>query len=129
MFNNKTENRDAPVALTGEEVLKELDSIQHEPFGRSNKRKRPETKPWHNWRKKSVFFQLPYWKHLLVRHNLDVMHIEKNICDNILGTLLEMDGKSKDGTKARLDLEFLKIREDQHAKPVGKDKYTMKKDV
>ena len=40
-----------------------------------------------------------------------------------------MDGKSKDGTMARLDLEFLKIREDQHAKPAGKDKYTMKKGV
>ena len=60
-----------------------------------------------------------------MRHNLDVMHIEKNICDSILGTLLEMDRKSKDGTKARLDLEDLKIREDQHAKPAGKGKYRM----
>jgi hypothetical protein len=40
------------------------------------------------------------------------MHIEKNICDSILGTLLEMDGKSKDGMKARLDLQDLKIRKD-----------------
>ena len=37
---------------------------------------------------------------MLVRHNLDVMHIEKNICDNILGTLLGMEGKSKDSEKA-----------------------------
>jgi hypothetical protein len=37
---------------------------------------------------------------LLVRHNLDVMHIEKNICDSILGTLLGMEGKSKDIEKA-----------------------------
>jgi hypothetical protein len=35
------------------------------------------------------FFNLPYWEKLLVRHNLDVMHIEKNICESILGTLLE----------------------------------------
>ena len=40
-----------------------------------------------------------------------------------------MDGKSKDGTKARLDLENLKIREDHHGKPTDKDKYTMKKGV
>jgi hypothetical protein len=45
------------------------------------------------------------------------MHIEKKICDNIVGTLLEMDGKSKDGTKAHLDLEDLKIRKDHHATP------------
>jgi hypothetical protein len=55
------------------------------------------------------------------------MHIKKNICDIILGTSLEMDGKSKDGMKAHLDLEDLEIRKDQHAKPAGKDKYTMKK--
>ena len=126
LFNNKEDNGEAPVALTGEQVLRELDSIQHAPFGRSNKRKRPETNCWHNWRKKSVFFQLPYWKHLLVRHNLDVMHIEKNICDSIVGTLLEMDKKSKDGVKARLDLQDLKIRKDQHPKH-GKHKYDIKK--
>lgn len=39
-----------------------------------------------------------------MRHNLDVMHIEKNICDNILGTLIGQEGKSKDNYKARLDL-------------------------
>ncbi|KAK9943177.1 hypothetical protein M0R45_008795 [Rubus argutus] len=31
------------------------------------------------WKKKSIFFELPYWQHLLLSHNLDMMHIEKNI--------------------------------------------------
>ena len=39
------------------------------------------------WKKKSIFFQLPYWVTLKIRHNLDVMHLEKNVCDNILATL------------------------------------------
>ena len=43
MFNNKTDRREAPEPLTGIQVLQELDSIQHAPFGRSNKRKLPET--------------------------------------------------------------------------------------
>jgi hypothetical protein len=61
------------------------------------------------------FFELPYWKTLLVRSNLDVMHIEKNnICESILGTLLLIPTKSKDGEKARLDLQHMGIREDQH---------------
>lgn len=48
-----------------------------------------------NWNKKSIFFQLPYWKDLLLRHNLDVMHIEKNICDNILGIIMNIEGKPR----------------------------------
>ena len=30
------------------------------------------------------FFNLPYWSSLLICHNLDVMHIEKNICEALL---------------------------------------------
>ncbi|GKC30096.1 putative transposon, En/Spm-like protein [Tanacetum coccineum] len=33
----------------------------------------------HNWVKKSIFWELPYWRLLLIQHNLDVMHIEKNV--------------------------------------------------
>jgi len=38
------------------------------------------------------------------------MHIEKNVCENIYGTLLHQPGKTKDGINARKDLESLKIR-------------------
>ncbi|KAK2444001.1 hypothetical protein QL285_015063 [Trifolium repens] len=41
----------------------------------------------HNWTKRCIFWDLPYWKDNLLRHNLDVMHIEKNFCDNILHTV------------------------------------------
>ena len=47
---------------------------------------------------------------MLIRHNLDVMHIEKNICEAFLGTLLEIAGKTKDTEKARLDLQDTGIR-------------------
>jgi len=60
--------------------------------------------------KKEHFFELPYWEHNLVRHNLDVMHIEKNVCDNIVSTLLNIDHKSKDNLKAQHDIEHLGIR-------------------
>lgn len=59
-----------------------------------------------NWNKKSIFFKLPFWKTLLLRHNLDVMHIEKNICDNILGTIMNIKGKTKDNLKSRQDLQI-----------------------
>jgi len=61
-FNNKTEYREAPQPLTGEQVLQHYDSFDQVTFGpESRKRKqRDEEKRWHNWRKKSIFFQLPY---------------------------------------------------------------------
>jgi len=37
------------------------------------------------WKKRSIFlfFELSYWVINKLRHNFDVMHIEKNICDSI----------------------------------------------
>jgi hypothetical protein len=39
---------------------------------------------------------------LEVRYNFDAMHIEKNVCDNIINTLLDISGKSKDNLDARM---------------------------
>ena len=61
-------------------------------------------------RRNQFFFELPYWQYNTLRHNLDVMHIEKNICDNIIGTLLDIPGKTKDHANARFDLKDLGIR-------------------
>ena len=62
------------------------------------------------FQRKSIFFQLPYWKDLLVRHCLDVMDIENNVCESIIGTLLDIPGKTKDGLSSRLDLVEMGIR-------------------
>ncbi|KAK1353392.1 hypothetical protein POM88_052527 [Heracleum sosnowskyi] len=60
---------------------------------------------------------------LILRHNLDVMHIEKNVCDNIIGTLLDIEGKSKDNLKARKDLQDLNIREELWLRKSTNDKF------
>jgi hypothetical protein len=52
----------------------------------------------------NILFTLPYWKYNLLRHNLDAMYIEKNVTNNILGTLLDMKEKTKDNHAAREDL-------------------------
>ncbi|KAK9049567.1 hypothetical protein SSX86_031464 [Deinandra increscens subsp. villosa] len=64
------------------------------------------------WKKRSIFWDLPYWKHLDVRHCLDVMHIEKNVCDSLLGLLLNIPGKTKDGINARKDMVDMGIRKE-----------------
>ena len=38
------------------------------------------------------------------------MHIEKNVCDSLVGTFLNINGKSKDGIAARLDMVEMGIR-------------------
>ena len=38
------------------------------------------------------------------------MHIEKNVCEGIIGTLLTVKGKSKNGLFSRRELEDMKIR-------------------
>ena len=48
------------------------------------------------------------------------MHIEKNICDSILGTLLDIQGKTKDHVNARYDLQNMGIRNDLHPREIGK---------
>ena len=53
-----------------------------------------------------------------------MMHIEKNICESKLGNLLEIEGKCKDNEKARLDMEQLGIRQDQHP-VIDEDNYTL----
>ena len=38
------------------------------------------------------------------------MHIEKNVCESIIGTLLNILGKTKDEVKSRLDLLEMGLR-------------------
>lgn len=74
-FNGCQENDIAPNALTGEEVYQLVKDIKV-VFGKKQKQSKEKRK----WKKKSVFFDLPYWSNLDVRHCLDVMHVEKNVC-------------------------------------------------
>ena len=53
------------------------------------------------------------------------MHIQKNICDSILGTLLNIEGKTKDTFNARQDLEDMNIRKELHLIKRSDGKYVM----
>ena len=48
----------------------------------------------------------------MLRHNLNVMHIENNVFDNLTYTLLDDKNKSKDNLNARKDLREMGIRSD-----------------
>lgn len=125
-FDGTQEKELAPEMLSGTEILEHTQYVECN-FGKqinmsNGKRKRNENTEYQPWKKKSIFFMLSYWEHHLLRHNLDVMHIEKNVCDNVLGTLLSFDGKSKDNLKARLDLKDMGLRPELHPQSVGLNK-------
>jgi hypothetical protein len=56
------------------------------------------------------FYELSYWKDLDVCHSVDVMHIEKNVCESLLRTLLNMNRKTRDHGHAPADLKKMGIR-------------------
>ena len=109
-----------PEKFTLQEVLEELEKVKDVCLGKhSGKRKRKHVEEPVIYNRKSAWWGLPYWKDLLLPHNVDVLHVEKNIYKNILWTLLVMEGKTKDTTNARLDLHDMKIRPQYHGVQQG----------
>jgi len=120
-FDGTQELRGAPTPLTGSNILDILGDRKNS-FGNAQKKKRKKGDPWS---KLSIFFNLPYWKTNLLRHNLDVMHIEKNICENVIRTILNIERKPKEHLKARLDLVEMGIRKDLHPINIGPNKVVL----
>ena len=54
----------------------------------------------------------------MLRDNLDVMHIENNMCVSVLGTILDLEGKNKDDLNARLNLKNIDIRFELHPRKI-----------
>ncbi|XP_074298242.1 uncharacterized protein LOC141629077 [Silene latifolia] len=103
-FNGKQELRNPPKILSGKEVYEKVKNIENN-FGKPYKRSDGTL-----YKKRFIFLDLPYWKHLSVRHCIDVMHVEKNVCESLIDTLLNIPGKTKDGVKARQDMAAQNIR-------------------
>jgi Transposase family tnp2 len=108
-FRKNTIELDPPPSrLMGEEVFERISSLDQITFGSKNKKdKIPGYGEEHNWNKKSIFCMLPYWKNLLVRHNIDLMHLENNFFGNFFHTAWDTKDKTKDNGKARSDMAKL----------------------
>ncbi|KAI3458716.1 hypothetical protein Pfo_015379 [Paulownia fortunei] len=110
-FNGKFESEGPPRTFSSSQILTQLDALPEVTFGKNHAvtSKRRRLVGDTNWVKKLIFFE----------HNLDVMHIEKNICDALVGTLLSIDRKSNDTVKARLNMQDMGIRNELHLKKTG----------
>ncbi|XP_028799754.1 uncharacterized protein LOC114755053 [Neltuma alba] len=80
-FNGFQEYKDPPEPLTIDQVyeqVKDVDTV----LGKSQKKVTEKNL----WKKKSIFFDLPYWKYLEVKHSIDVILIahdenDESYCD------------------------------------------------
>lgn len=72
--------------------------------------KKPE-----DWLKKwSAFFQLPYWEHNKLRHNIDVMHLEKMCLTTLSQFYWIFVTKQKDHLQAQQDSVEFGTQENLH---------------
>jgi len=71
-FNGCQEDKTALPPLTSEKVFNLVCHVEV-TFGKTLKNSGVKN----IWNKKSIFFELPYWSKLDVRHCIDVMHVEK----------------------------------------------------
>ena len=74
------------------------------------------------WKKKRIFWELPHWEILEVRHAIHGMHLIKNLCVILLG-FLGVYGKPKDILEARQDLQHMKQRAALHPEKRDKGRY------
>ncbi|GJY37243.1 putative transposase-associated domain-containing protein [Tanacetum coccineum] len=144
-FNGQQEFQLAPNPLTGEQIYNEVQHIenkwgkgkqtnnktsenQEDTRGRGGKiqkqkRKTTEDEGSSNqvneayWKKFNIWYRkLRYWRHNFVPHCIDFMHVEKNVCESLVGTLLNVPRKTKDGLNALLDLADLGINPELFAR-------------
>jgi hypothetical protein len=97
------ESNDPPGEFSIEQLLAELEKVKDVRPGKakaSGKMKCSDSEGGHVkiWSQVSSLWKLPYRHKLKLRHNLDVMHLEKNICESLIATIFNITGKTKDTT-------------------------------
>ena len=97
VFNGFTEKEKAPKALNGEHVYQQVKNSTRDM------KKRNKIQLKRICERSGQYFLIARMKFFVCRYCLDVMHIEKNVCDSIIDTLLNKHDKNKDGVKNRKD--------------------------
>jgi hypothetical protein len=96
-------NSESPPQLTGHHALDQLKALKLSPDGKGFVGYGEE----HNWTHVPGLWQLPYFHKLLLPHNIDVMHNEKNVAEAIFSTIFDIPEKTKDNVNARVDQQTL----------------------
>jgi 23S rRNA maturation-related 3'-5' exoribonuclease YhaM len=55
----------------------------------------------HNWTHKYGLLELPYMMSLILMHNIDVMHQERNVVKNLVNTCMSLEKKQRTKRKPK----------------------------
>jgi hypothetical protein len=118
-FDNAVKKNSAPKWYTEKllfEMVKHIQVVFGKGTVKGQKKKKTPTST------SMTFKKTPYWKDLEICQSIDLMHVTKNIFDNIIGTLLYMSRKMKDRLKSCNDLLQFGLRPELHPilRPNGK---------
>jgi hypothetical protein len=117
-FDNTVKKDSAPKWYTGKllfEMVKNIQVIFEKGTVKGQKRKKNPISTDMPFKKQLIFFTyLSYWKDVKTCQIIDLMHVTKNVFDNIIGTLLDMPRKMKDRLKSRDDLVQFGLRRELH---------------
>jgi hypothetical protein len=112
-FRKRTQvHTPTPPRLTGKQVHQQVNSLV--PNAGKGTNAFVGFRQTHNWTHVSGLWKLPYFDKLLIRHNIDVMHNEKNLAEALLVTCMDFSDRTKDNVKARLDLASICDRPQYH---------------
>ncbi|KAG8472497.1 hypothetical protein CXB51_034179 [Gossypium anomalum] len=117
LFDGTEEYRGAPEQTVGSEILFMLKDINFS-YGKMNQP--PITKQEED-RGMNLMMNLTK-RMILMRRSCGR---KGNVCENIIGTILNVDGKSKDNLQSRLDLVDMRIRRDLHPQVLPNGKYQL----
>jgi hypothetical protein len=95
--------RGPPKRLSGLEILTRLNDLNLNEHGNYFEGFGTE----HNWTHKCGLWELPYVKALILMHNIDVMHHERNMDESIISICLNITNKTKDNPKAIKDFALI----------------------
>jgi hypothetical protein len=101
---NTTVTKGPPKHLSGTQIVDMLDKLMPDPKRSRYFEGYGET---HNWTHKCAVWELTYMPALILIHNTDVMHQERNLGESIISTCMGFPDKTKDNRKARQDLAEL----------------------
>jgi hypothetical protein len=118
----KTVRKGPPKQKLGADITQMLDDLKESGNGKFEGYGEK-----HNWTHKSCLWELPYAKALILPHNIDLMHQERNVAESIISMCLDVTGFSKDNMNERKDLAALCDRPLLEVKTNAKGNLTSKK--
>jgi hypothetical protein len=98
-MKGKTVKKGPPKRKLGADITQMLDDLKESGIGKFEGYDEN-----HNWTHKSCLWKLPYAKALILPHNIDLMHQERNVAESIISMCLDVTGFSKYNMNARKDL-------------------------